>query len=519
VKLRRKRKNPGDPGMAPAKAGIIAVLVIAFALFMAFTKFNPLGHPYKVQAVFKNVNNIKPNSPVRIAGVEVGKVKKVQPVEGSSGMTTLTIQLKKEALPLHKDTTMKVRPRTFLEGNYFVDIQPGSPSSPVLQSGAIVPASQTAAPVQFGDVLAALQSDTRANLQTFLKEYSKGLEGQGAKGFNELLRAGPKAFSSTAQVNDALLGEDPNKDLQRVLKGQARTFGALDEDEDALKGLVTSFNRTAGAFASQDAALEASVPALRDVLRVGTPALGSLNDALPTVRVFSREALPGVRSSTPTLKASRPFITQARLLVGPDELQGLAAQLRRSIPSLAEFNHAAIPLLSQARALSSCTNNVLVPFANTKIPNPDEPGNDGQTTIRQANRGFVGLAGESRVSDANNSYFRTSAVAPPLNVRPAAPTDGGNQPPPRRPDVPCETQDPPNLNAPGGPVSEYPVVTSRSASTSVRQLSSVKPGAKFNTKALAEAGKVLDEWEKTKGADERKKFAEHVDKLAGGESK
>jgi virulence factor Mce-like protein len=512
MRLRRKRKHPGDPGLAPAKAGAIAVLLIAFALFMAFTKFNPFGHPYKVQAVFKTANNIKPNSPVRIAGVEVGKVKKVEPVEGNAGSTTLTIQLKKEALPLHKDTTMKIRPRTFLEGNYFVDIQPGSPSSPVLQSGQILPTSQTSAPVQFGDVLSALQSDTRADLKTLLKEYSTGVSGQGAKGFNDMLKNGPKAFSSTAQVNDALLGEDPTKDLQRVLKGQARTFGALNEDEEALKGLVTSFNRTAGAFASQDAALEASVPALRDVLRVGSPALASLNNALPTVRVFSREALPGVRSSAPTLKEALPFIRQARLLVGPNELQGLAAQLRRSIPNLAHFNRAAIPLLSQARALSSCTNNVLVPFANTKIPNPDEPGNDGQTTIRQANRGFVGLAGESRVSDANNSYFRTSAVAPPLNVRPAAPTDGGNQPPPRRPDVPCETQDPPNLNAPGGTVTQYPVSTSRSASSSVRELSAIKPGAKFNTKALAEAGKAFEQWQKTKGAEAQKKYA---DKIAG----
>jgi phospholipid/cholesterol/gamma-HCH transport system substrate-binding protein len=516
MNLRRKRKNPGDTGMAPAKAGAIAILVIVFALFMAFTKFNPFGHPYKVQAVFRTANNIKPNSPVRIAGVEVGKVKKVQPVEGSAGMTTLTIQLKKEALPLHKDTTMKIRPRTFLEGNYFVDIQPGSPSAPVLQSGAVVPANHTSAPVQFGDVLAALQGNTRADLKTLLKEYSKGLEGQGAAGFNESLRNGPKAFSSSAQVNDALLGEDPTRDLQRVLKGQGRTFGALDEDETALKGLVTSFNRTAGAFASQDAALEASVPALRDVLRVGSPALASLNNALPTVRVFAREALPGVRSSAPTLKESLPFIHQARLLMGPDELQGTAAQLSRSIPSLARLNRAAIPLLAQARLLSSCTNNVLVPFSNTKIPNPDEPGNDGQTTIRQANRGFVGLSGESRVSDANNSYFRTSAVAPPSTVRPAAPSDGGSQPPPRRPDVPCETQDPPNLNAPGGPVSEYPTSASRSASASVRQLSAIKPGAKFNTKALAEAGKVFNEWEKTKGLAEQRKFAKQEDKQAGG---
>jgi virulence factor Mce-like protein len=508
----RKRKHPNDPGMAPFTAGLLTIVVLALAGFVGFTKFNPIGHPYTVQAVFKTANNIKPNSPVRIAGVEIGKVKKVQAIEGNNGATTVTMELKKAALPIHKDTTMKIRPRTFLEGNYFVDIKPGSPSSPSLESGAMVPSTQTSAPVQFGDVLATLQSDTRADLQTFLKEYSKGLEGKGAAGFNQSLRYGPAAFKSTAQVNDALLGIQPTKDLQRVLKGQARTFAALNEDENALKGLVSNLNTTAGAFARQDVALEASIPALRDVLRVGSPALASLNSALPTLRVFSREALPGVRSSTPTLRASLPFIHQARLLVGPDELQGTAAQLRKQIPNLAGFNRTSVPLLNQVRALSSCTSNVLVPFANTPIPNPDEPGNSGQGTVRQANRGFVGLSGESRVSDGNLQYFRTSAVAPPLNVRPAAPTDGGNQPPPRRPDVPCETQEKPNLNAPGGSVAQFPVSTA--GSRSIRTMSQAKPGSKFNDAKLAEAGKVFRDWQKNEGADKRKSFQKALKKLA-----
>ena len=245
---------------------------------------------------------------------------------------------------------MKIRPRVFLEGNFFVDIKPGSPSAPTLDSGKTIPTTQTAAPVQFGDVLSALQSDTRSDLQVFLKEYSKGLEGQGAEGFNEALRTGPAAFRSTAVASDALLGLEPTKDLQRVFRGQARTFAALNEDENALKGLVTNFNTVAGAFASQDAALERSIPALDRTLRVGSPALASLNSALPTLRVFSREALPGVRSSGPTLEASLPFIRQARLLVRPSELRGTARQLRLQIPNFVTLSKRSQPLLRQARA-------------------------------------------------------------------------------------------------------------------------------------------------------------------------
>ena len=37
------------------------------------------------------------------------------------------MELNEDALPLHEDATFKLRPRLFLEGNYFVDVQPGQP--------------------------------------------------------------------------------------------------------------------------------------------------------------------------------------------------------------------------------------------------------------------------------------------------------------------------------------------------------------------------------------------------------
>ena len=35
-------------------------------------------------------------------------------------------------LPIHADATAKIRPRIFLEGNFYVDLHPGTPSAPVL---------------------------------------------------------------------------------------------------------------------------------------------------------------------------------------------------------------------------------------------------------------------------------------------------------------------------------------------------------------------------------------------------
>jgi phospholipid/cholesterol/gamma-HCH transport system substrate-binding protein len=450
-----------DNGMTPFRAGVLALVVLALFAYFGFSKSNPFSNPYEFKAVFNDTNNLKPKSPVRIAGVEVGKVTKIAPVDSDRGAAEVTMQLEDKALPIKRNAELKIRPRIFLEGNFFVDVEPGSPSGDDLPDGGVIPVTQTAAPVQFGDLLTALQRDTRTDLQIFLREYSKGLSDGGADGFNEAIKYWKPAYLNSSLANDASLGQDPNHDVQRLLKGQQKTFAALVKDENALKGLVTNFNVTAAAFAREDVALAQAVPALRDTLRIGYPALGSLDAALPSLRAFAHDALPGTRSSDPTLEASLPFITQARLLMSEDELRGTARVLRQTIPDLVGFNQTSLPFLRESRALSACTNNVLVPFMESKIPNPEtgkEAENSDQPVRAQLQRGFPGLSGESRLSDGNNQFFHAGVTPPGNRVRPGPPPDGGSMPIPHRPDIPCETQELPNLHAPGGPIPAFPVL-------------------------------------------------------------
>jgi phospholipid/cholesterol/gamma-HCH transport system substrate-binding protein len=444
-----------EKGMSTFRAGLLAIVTIGFLAFFGFTKLNPFSSPYEMKAVFATVNNLQAKSPVRIAGIEVGKVTKIEPLRQAGGGARVTMQINKKGLPIHEDAQLKVRQRIFLEGNFFVDIRPGSPSAPVLHDGGTIPINQTAAPVQFGQVLTALQSDTRQDLKTFLYEYQKGLSGKGARGFNRSIPYWLPAYKGTALANDASLGEEPAKDLQRVLRGQQRTAAGLDSDQEALKDLVSNFNTTAGALASQDVALEASVPALRDTLRVAQPTLRDLDNALPSLRTFAVDALPGVRSSNPTLKASLPFITQARRLVSRRELRGTAATLRRYIGDLVRLNRQATNLNVEARQLSACTNKVLVPLLGMPIPDPEmaSKGNSDQLVRWQIQRTFPSLAGESRLHDGINEAYHVGSVQAGPKVRPAPPPDGGSQPPPHRPDIPCETQELPDLNAPGAQIS------------------------------------------------------------------
>ena len=93
----------------------------------------------------------------------------------------MKMEIDEEGLPIKEDAELKVRSRLFLEGNYFVEVRPGTPNADNLEDGGTIPPNQTASPVQFGQLLTALQSETREDLRTFLREYSSSLKGAGAR--------------------------------------------------------------------------------------------------------------------------------------------------------------------------------------------------------------------------------------------------------------------------------------------------------------------------------------------------
>ena len=458
-----RRRN----GISPVWSGGIAVLLIVIGVYFAFTKANPFAKPYELNAVFESANQLRENSPVRTAGIDIGKVTEVKPMGDGSGLAKVTMEIDEAGLPIKRDAELKIRTRLFLEGNYFVDLQPGTPSAPKLASGGTIPPSQTAFPVQFGQVLQVLQSETREDLQSIFRELATAYSGEGAEGFSQWLRYTQPAYRSTALVNHALLGRERH-DLSRLLDGQAKVFGALSRDEDALANLVTDLNTTVAALASEDENLRLTIPALRDVFRVGRPALASLDRALPSARAFARDALPGARSSVATLDAQIPFVRQLRGLVSEREGRGLVRDLRPTIPALAQLNRSQTKSFAQTRALARCQNRVILPFSREPMNDPAFPNHTGESYSEEGPRAFVGLAGESRLADANSAYFRVLAGTGPTTIFSTGETGErlfGQMPeafagtrPPRppqapvfRPNIPCENQEPPDMNAPQGP--------------------------------------------------------------------
>src|SRR6185436_3007101 len=241
------RTRPGYGRFSAFQAGLIALVLILIVTFLAFTKDIPFTTPYELKARFENAPPILKGQAVRIAGVDVGKVSKVEAVSDGSPAVTVTMKLKDGALPIHRDARVKVRPRIFFEGNLFFDVHPGTPSSPELDSGSTIPASQTSAPVQIDQVLGTLKTDTRKDLQKLLVGYGGALNGQplpgedadqdsstkgetDGKSLHDSLQYSAGALRGGAVVNQALLGVEAH-DLSKLIGAQQKVFAALDTHE------------------------------------------------------------------------------------------------------------------------------------------------------------------------------------------------------------------------------------------------------------------------------------------------
>jgi len=213
------RRRRGNGRTSAFGAGVLTLVVAGIVMYFGFTKAIPFRHHYTVSAVFPSANNIRPNSPVRIAGVEVGKVTKIAHAEDGAQAAIVTMRIERKGLPIHRDATMKIRPRIFLEGNFFVDVQPGSASAPRLRDGDRIPINQTAAPVQLDQILSALQAPTRRDLQRILRELSTGLDRAGARALNRSI-----AFWAPAPPRSSPV------DSSRRIPCRSRRFGACSAD-------------------------------------------------------------------------------------------------------------------------------------------------------------------------------------------------------------------------------------------------------------------------------------------------
>ena len=298
--------------------------------------------PFELKAEFQTAQAVVPGQgqTVRVAGVRVGDVAKVEIVDGS-GVVTFAID--REFVPIYRDATILMRPATGLKDMFF-QLDPGTSKAGEYDEGATVPLANTAPDVNFHEVLGALDSETRSYLRLLLVGVGKGLKGRDRE-LGELLGTLGPINRNMGALNKVVAKR--RDALARFTHNMNVLTTRVAEAEDELTRLVSSSSEYLGRIAGEDDDVSRLVRGLPETLTEGRQALISMRGlanvmgpAFEELRPFARN-LESLNESnirfaervTPVIRDEiRPFVQVARKRVG--DLRTGATRFAAATPRL-----------------------------------------------------------------------------------------------------------------------------------------------------------------------------------------
>lgn len=385
--------------------GLIGFVLIGIVTYFAFAKRVPLVHGYRAEAVFSNSSQLRKGSPVRIAGVDVGKV--VGLADGPGTTAIVKMEFKDAALPIHQDATLRIRPRLFLEGGFYIELRPGSPSAPKLNADGTIPLGQTSVPVQFDQVLTSLDHPTRESIRRTVTNLADALDNGAAKAIGDSAKPFIPAFRNTAIVAQAARGVESH-DLSRMVAGLSSITGTLAANDQQLGDLVTSLARTSGALAAEQGNVRASISSLDQLMQSAPPSLRAIDRSLPSLQRFAVALRPSLPQTPATLRHVDALLAQAEPLVRPAELPALLTKLTPTVKRLPTLSKRLTTLFPLVTPVTDCVRDRATPVLKAKLN--DGKLSTGRPVWQDLAHAGVGLNSASQDFDGNGPAVRYLAA-------------------------------------------------------------------------------------------------------------
>jgi len=301
--------------------------------------------PIQLKAEFSDAQAVTPGQgqSVRVAGVQIGKISKVE-LEDGKAVVTMDVEPKFVG-KIRKDASALLRPRTGLK-DMFIELDPGTQTAPRMTTSDRIGMENTAPDIDPDEILAALDTDTRSYLQLLVNGLGKGLKGNGDD-LREIFRLFEPLHRDLARVQGAFA--DRRGGLARLIHNYGSLTSELADQDQDLTRLVDSSATVFGAFAAEDDNISESIRRLPSALnqteetlaKVDTlggvlgPSLESLRPAFRQLDETNAQVLPFVREAAPIVRDQiRPFVRDARPYVR--DLRPAAVSLSRALPDLTE---------------------------------------------------------------------------------------------------------------------------------------------------------------------------------------
>jgi phospholipid/cholesterol/gamma-HCH transport system substrate-binding protein len=204
---------------------VIASLVILAVtiLYIGSTGGSPWAATYHVKALMTDVNGLKEGAPVRLGGVEVGTVTRVDFAQDASGMVELEMRLDRRVKPRITTQSTVTLGALGLLGEKAVDITPSSKGVPIEDGGLLAGVAE--------DPFKGLLSDASDSTTHLKKILSRMDAGEGTIG--KALRD-EELYSRMVDVSVRL------QQVMNKLESPSGPLGRLVNDQEMSRQLASS---------------------------------------------------------------------------------------------------------------------------------------------------------------------------------------------------------------------------------------------------------------------------------------
>jgi phospholipid/cholesterol/gamma-HCH transport system substrate-binding protein len=320
-----------------------------------------LGREYfTLKADFQTAQALTPGQgqAVTIAGAKIGEIASV---DLKNGVAVVTMKVTPKYARLYRDATLLLRPKTQLQ-DMTVEVNPGTPASGRLRSGATIPLSQTAPNVNFDEFLAGLDAETRTYLQELLAGAGEGFKNNG-RAFSATLKRFDPIARDIQQIAQQV--EVRHANVARSIHNFRLLTEALGGKDKQLASLIDASNAVFAAFAKEDQNVQSTLRLLPGALTKSRTGLGKLARAANVLGPTLHQLRPFASSLGPAQEATRRLALTTTPII-KNQIRPFARQILPTINELRPDTQA----LSEAFPKLTSSFSVLNEFFNELAANP-----------------------------------------------------------------------------------------------------------------------------------------------------
>lgn len=315
------KQAPRPLQMFAMVAFVMCCVGVLLYLWLSFGGVVPLrSQGYQVKIRFPEATQLAEQADVRIAGVPVGTVTKIE--IGPNNTTEATLEMRSRYAPVARDARALLRQKSLL-GETYIDLAPGDSSNGTIDDGGVLAQSRVAPTVELDEIFRTFDEDTREAFQVWMQSQAASVNGRGAD-VNAMFGTLP----GFVEAGDDLLAEldAQSRALSETVRGTGQLFSALSERDGQLARLITASNQVFQTTAARN----------RD--------FAAIWEELPRFARESRLTLPRL---TQLAQNARPVVRQ--LMPAASELSATFQRLEQISPEFESFFRGLGPLITASQ--------------------------------------------------------------------------------------------------------------------------------------------------------------------------